>query len=117
MVNGQPVPGPDGKPLTKMTPVPRVLLKTTVPVNKRDFHNFELRTIQDWLSEPDGIEERKTNPLGVLNVELHADEHEMWMQKLAPPPMPAPPPMKKNNKPNVPPPGPVQQGAMNAPIQ
>jgi hypothetical protein len=121
-------PGPDGNPVPQITPVPRSMLKSTIPVNKRDFHNFELETIKDWLSEPDGIEARRTNPLGVLNVELHADEHEAMMAKQAPPPMAAPP--KRPEKPGA---GPqagapaipnipalaaeAGAGSMNAPIQ
>ena len=105
--------GPDGKPLQTMMPVPRAMLKSTVPVNKYDFHQFEYQTIKDWLSEPDGIEERKTNPLGVLNVELHGDEHQAMMAAQAPPPMPGPMPGKPG-PPQLPPP---QPGAMNAPIQ
>ncbi len=113
--------GPDGKPLKTMMPVPRAMLKPTVLINKYDFDEFEFQTIKDWLSEPDGIAERKTNPLGVLNVELHGDLHEAAKQAKAPPPMPGPPPKgpKGAPQPTAPPPGAAQAGAgpMNAPLQ
>lgn len=118
-----PVPGktaPGGKPLMTMMPVPRAMLKSTVPVNKYDFDQFEYQTIKDWLSEPDGIAARKSNPLGVLNVELHGDEHKAQMMANMPPPMPpgASPPGPGKPHPQIPPPQPgAQPGAMNAPIQ
>jgi hypothetical protein len=102
-------------------PVPRAMLKPTVLINKYDFDEFEFQTIKDWLSEPDGIAERKTNPLGVLNVELHGDLHEAAKQAKAPPPMPGPPPKNPKGAPQpaAPPPGAAQAGAgpMNAPVQ
>jgi hypothetical protein len=124
-----PTAGPDGKPQPKIVPVPRSLLKSTIPVNKYDFDQFEYQTIKDWLSEPDGIEARRTNPLGVLNVELHGDMHEAAMKAKAPAGPPMPPP--KRGKPGAAQPGeagapPIpaiaaalssQPGAMNAPLQ
>lgn len=117
-----PVPGksgPDGKPLMTMMPVPRAMLKSTVPVNKYDFHEFEYQTIKDWLSEPDGIAARKQNPLGVLNVELHGDGHEAMKAAQAAPPMPVLPKLPpKGGGPQLPPPAHgAQPGAMNAPLQ
>jgi hypothetical protein len=110
-----------GKPLMTMLPVPRAMLKPTVPVNKYDFDQLEFQTIKDWLSEPDGIAARKTNPLGVLNVELHGDLHEAAMKAKMPPPLPVPPMMHKGKSeggPQIPPPNPAAQpGAMNAPLQ
>jgi hypothetical protein len=103
-----------------MAPVPRAMLKPTVAINKYDFDQFEFQTIKDWLSEPDGIAERKTNPLGVLNVELHGDLHEAAMKAKMPPPPPPPMHNKAKNEgpPPLPPPSPgAQPGAMNAPLQ
>jgi hypothetical protein len=112
---------PDGKPVMRMVPVPRAMLQPTVPINKYDFDQFEFQTIKDWLSEPDGINARKTNPLGVLNVELHGDLHEQAMKaKMPPAPMlPAPPPKIPGKvAPQIPPPSPgAQPGPMNAAIQ
>jgi hypothetical protein len=111
------VGAPGGKPTMAMMPVPRAMLQPTVPINKYDFHAFEFLTIKDWLSEPDGIAARKTNSLGVLNVELHGDAHKAAMIADMPPPPPPGPPMP--GKPHLPPPPPggPQPGAMNAPIQ
>lgn len=116
------VPGPTGEPTKQMVPVPRAMLKPTVPVNKWDFDDFEIATIKDWLSEPDGIAARKTNPLGVLNVELHGEAHEAQKAAKAPPPMPMPVapklPGKPGQHPQLPPPqAGAQPGAMNAPLQ
>jgi hypothetical protein len=113
------MPNPKGgPPIQTMAPVPRAMLKPTVAINKYDFDQFEFQTIKDWLSEPDGIAERKTNPLGVLNVELHGDLHEAAMKAKAPPPMPGPPPKPGKGAPQIPPPSPgAQPGAMNAPLQ
>jgi hypothetical protein len=109
-----PLPAPDGGVLS----VPRALLKSTVPVNKYDFHNFEYQTIKDWLSEPEGMQERRANPLGVLNVELHGDEHQRRMAKDAPPLVPAAArraPAKAAPGPSAP--AAPQPGAMNLPLQ
>jgi hypothetical protein len=94
------------------------MLQPTVPINKYDFDQFEFQTIKDWLSEPDGIAARKTNPLGVLNVELHGDLHEAAMKAKMPPPMPTPPmPGKPKGQLPPPPPGAGAPAPMNAPIQ
>lgn len=117
------VPGPDGQPTKQMVPVPRAMLKPTVLINKYDFDQFEFQTIKDWLSEPDGIAERKTNPLGVLNVELHGDLHQAAMIAKAPPApsLPMPPKLPPKGAPALPapPPGDARAGAgpMNAPVQ
>lgn len=91
-----------GIPLPEPEPDPSQLYETTVKVDKDwDFHQFEYKAIKDWLSSPEGLEESKTNPWGVLNVKLHGQEHQQAMAALAPPPMlgapapgglPAPPP-------------------------
>lgn len=61
-------------------PDPSALYETTIPVDVNwDFHEFEYKTIKDWLSSPEGLEEARTNKWGVLNVKLHGDEHKQAM--------------------------------------
>ncbi len=90
-------------------PDPKQLYTSSVPVDiEWDFHAFEFQTIKDWLSSPDGLQEAKTNPWGILNVKLHGKEHEAALALQAPAPQPIPiiPP-----KPMMP----GQPGAMNGP--
>lgn len=61
-------------------PDPNVMYEPTIKVDVNwDFHEFEYKTIKDWLSSPEGIEEALTNKWGVLNVKLHGDEHKLAM--------------------------------------
>lgn len=76
-------------------PDPTQLMKSSIQVNVDwDFHQFEYQTIKDWLSSPDGLQEAKTNPWGILNVQLHGKEHQeaLAMQPPMAPPIPILPP-------------------------
>lgn len=79
-----------GIPMPESEPDPAQLYQTTIPVDMDwDFHQFEYETIKDWLSSPEGLEEARTNPYGVLNVKLHGKQHQQAMAAQAGPPMPA----------------------------
>jgi len=87
-----------GLPLEESQPDPQQLMKSTIPVDVDwDFHEFEYKTVKDWLSSPEGLEEARSNPWGVLNVKLHGKEHQMAMAAqtapLLPPPAAAAPPI------------------------
>lgn len=59
-------------------PDPDQLFRSSIPVDKQwDFHSFEAETIKDWLSSPEGIEQKRTNKWGYLNVRLHGMEHDV----------------------------------------
>lgn len=70
---------------------PASLLQPSVQVEELDYHDYEFRKCRDWLSSADCRKEKAAgNVAGVLNVTLHAKEHQKLMILQAPPPMPMP---------------------------
>jgi hypothetical protein len=60
------------------------MLKSSVPVGRFDFHEFEFQKCKEWLSsEACRREIAQGNQAGVQNVELHCAEHEAAMQQAA----------------------------------
>jgi hypothetical protein len=119
---------PMGVPLPE-TPPPDTMqmYKSSVPVDPIwDKHKYEVPAIDDYLNGPDGQQEAKTNPWGILNIKLHGMEHKQAMIAQMPPPMALPeapggaapnagPPKGKET---APPPGPMNQPApREMPIQ
>lgn len=90
---------------------PESLMQPSVPVDELDYHQYEGKKGQEWLSSEACWRERaEGNLAGILNVKLHTKEH-LKMAAL----MAAPPPML-NPLPKHPPVAPSQgeQGAPNA---
>lgn len=68
---------------------PESLLQPSVPVDELDFHQWEAKKGQEWLSsETCWRELAQGNQAGVLNVKLHTKQHLKMAALQAPPPMP-----------------------------
>jgi hypothetical protein len=58
--------------------------QSSIPIDELlDNHAVEFKTIMDWSSSDAGINARYSNPLGFMNVRLHAMAHQQAMQKNA----------------------------------
>lgn len=79
--------GPEPPPIDIMS-----LLQPSVPVDELDYHQYEGKKGQDWLSSEDCRRQLANgNQEGVMNVRLHTKQHlEMAKALAAPPPMPMP---------------------------
>lgn len=113
---GQPEPPP---------PDPMSMLKPSIMPDELDFHEWEFPKCKEWLSSEACRRELSTinpetgenNASGVLNVKLHALEHQKFMIAQMPPPMAAPagPPAKDGPpKPGAHPAGPPKPPATPA---
>lgn len=74
-------------------PDPDKLYRSSIRVSTWDFHDFEAKTIKDWLSSPEGILEAKINAWGILNVRCHGQEHLDALAKQAGPDLGGAPPI------------------------
>jgi hypothetical protein len=79
--------GPEPPPLDPMS-----LLQPSVPIDPLDYHQYEGKKGQDWLSSEDCRRQLANGNLeGVMNVRLHTKAHlAMAAAMAAPPPMPMP---------------------------
>lgn len=89
-------------------PNPMLMMKSSVPVDELDYHAWEFKRCQDWLSsKARRDQEAAGNFEGIQNVKLHALEHRAMMIAMAPPPLPAAAPIKPQapgpSKPTAPP--------------
>ncbi len=58
--------------------------RSSVPVGKYDYHQYEFQTGRQWLSsKARRDEEEKGNTAGIDNVTLHLDEHDAYIQQAA----------------------------------
>lgn len=65
-------------------PDPTAMLKSSVPVDELDYHQWEFEKCQEWLSSAARrTEDQKGNQAGVLNVKLHALEHRQYLMQMA----------------------------------
>lgn len=109
LLKGAPVPNPALMPLQQelqqaqaamqdtsqleqqMQKLPQMV--STVPVNKDwDNHAVEKQEVGDWINSKEGQKQKRKNPNGVANVEMHGMEHDAVIKELAAqnaaPPMP-----------------------------
>jgi len=87
-VAAQAMGGPPPPPLD-----PTSLLKPSVPIDELDFHQWEGKKGQEWLSGEEAWRQLALgNKAGVLNVKLHTKEHLKLAAAMAAPPMPMPAP-------------------------
>lgn len=107
-----------GQPAPPIPPFdPASLLKPSIPVDELDYHPWEFEKCKEWLSS-DACRKQMAlrtddfpagNKLGVLNVKLHALEHQKMMALLAPAPVMdapgGPPPQAEHKPPQHPPQG------------
>jgi hypothetical protein len=88
---GQPAPPP---------PNPQSMMKSSVPIDELDYHQWEFQKCQEWLSSPQRRQEdEKGNQAGVMNVRLHALEHQKMMAAMMAAAQPAPTPMPAKKSP------------------
>lgn len=82
-----------GMPEPPMQPFdPTSLIMPSIMPSPMDFHPWEFKKCQDWMSSEEGWREKQNNPVGFQNVELHAQKHwEMRGMYVDPPPMPVMP--------------------------
>lgn len=82
-----------GQPTTP-PPIPPEMYHPSIPVDPLcDMHQYEWPVVQKWMSSPEGLKQKSSNPKGFMNVRLHGLAH----KALIPPPPGAMPPPSGGN--------------------